>query len=123
MSTSTFIKWEYENIVLNIRKMYFIIISVLSSSMIKSRTFGGLKLFSSIGLLSCLFMSEAFCELCWMMAEKLRLMCYIEILQNSDDSCLSPGTKFQEPCVQAMNTLQHEVPETWFGDLFHLKKS
>jgi len=28
---------------------------------------------------------------------------------------LSPRIKFQELCVQAMNTLEHEVPETWFG--------
>lgn len=30
---------------------------------------------------------------------------------------LSPGIKFQEPYVQAMNTLEHEVPETWFGNI------
>jgi len=48
MSASKFVKWKYENIVLNIKKMYFIIISVLSSNMIKSRMFGALKLFSNI---------------------------------------------------------------------------
>jgi len=48
ISASKFVNRKYENIVLNIRTMYFIIISVLSSNMIKSRKFGALKLFSSI---------------------------------------------------------------------------
>jgi hypothetical protein len=46
---SKFVKWKYKNIVLNIRKMYFTIIPVLSSNMMKSRMFGALKLFSDIG--------------------------------------------------------------------------
>jgi len=49
ISASKFVKWKYENIVLNIRKLYFIIIIVLSRNMIKSRMFGALKLFSGIG--------------------------------------------------------------------------
>jgi len=65
MTENTLVRRKYENIVLNIRKMYFIIISVFGSSMIKSRMFGALKLFSSIGLLPCLFISAVFfCELC-----------------------------------------------------------
>jgi hypothetical protein len=43
---------------------------------------------------------------------EVKVIYCIEILKNSDEGFLSPRTKFQEPHVQAMNTLEHEVPET-----------
>jgi hypothetical protein len=30
---------------------------------------------------------------------------------------LSPGIKFQATYFQAINTLEHEVPDTWFGNI------